>query len=145
MTELASLTFTAIDGINMKLSFDVFKTDRGGLPIVGEPQEEELKTPGVDGRRFRRIYSLQRPFNVQTAMGAASYQDGVDKLQNHIRAKGRMATLALAAGGSNFTNNLVKIIDVTSVVGNGSFISSGTVQPSYVLATWNMVMYGEGL
>jgi hypothetical protein len=127
------------------LTFHTFKSDTGFPVDVNEPIEEELTTFGVDGRRWRRRFKQFRPFVAQTSTGVADYAAGVALARLMIQEKGNTKELSLWAGGTVFTINLAKCMDVQPQVVAGTYIAgvSGSFKAA-VICKWTFVTVRVG-
>lgn len=119
-----------------------FLTEEGFQGEVQQIQEEELTTPGVDGRRFRSIFKQYVPTQADTTIDCATYNDAKAVKKLYEGFVGKNGTLSVTAGGVAYNYRKVHIaaVKASAHVGNvsGSGVSGGNT--AYVDATWSFIL-----
>ena len=105
--------------------------------------EEELRTPGVNGRRFRRLFKQYTPFTARTAFGSDSYATSNGYASDYLSAIGRIAYISTTVGGQSLQYPSVKILGVSPMVGVGSYISQDNTFASLIMADWSLVAFAD--
>jgi hypothetical protein len=111
---------------------------RSDAPVV---VEEELTTPGVDGRRWR-TQSRQFPtITVETVSGCTNFAEAVDKSTAYGKLVGTLVDISITADGVPFVFNKVHVASVVGEPRRGdvSGADAGTPATAYVYSTWTFV------
>lgn len=137
---VATLTIssTTIDGYPLSFSFDTFPCENGYPSGEAEHVEEELTTPGVDGKRWRRIYDQIPQLVVTGAWVSSSTHVLACKTADQMKtAVGREGLLIPLSGGTRFARLLVHVARVRAVVSPGIIIGPGiTTGAAAVVSDW---------
>jgi hypothetical protein len=133
----ASLTLAPPDGY--RFDFDALKTDAGSVFDQLEIQEEDLRTPGVDGERFRTIFKQYRPFQAVACSGAGSIGIAEELKARCLLAKGSRGKLKVQIGNIQL-DIPVKVRDCLPRIGQGPYIGESS-SPAWIITTWTFVHY----
>lgn len=123
-------------------TFSTAKTDKGFVLDQSARDEEELVTPGVDGRRWRSKGLQHDVFTVETVAGTATFNDAIILAKQHRSAKGRNVSLTLDAGnGVTVPFQNIHVKDVTAVPTPGALTGAGVSGGinAHVVTTWTLV------
>lgn len=130
----ASLRMT---GGTETFSFLTFTSDGGFLLDQEMIQEEALETPGVDGRRFRTVFKQHTATTAETVAAYASFGDAVIGANAYRKAKGRLGSVTINAGGRSESFN-IHVVDARPQARPGGCVgaaaSSGNA--AHVICTW---------
>lgn len=132
-------TSTAAAGIP-NFSFDTFPTVDGYPSFQTEIQEEELTSPGIDGKRWRTVFSQYPPVVVDEsnpAWTAVSTHILAANLADLMRqAKGRFGLLTVSTGGTRTVKMNVHVSAVRARVNPGSIVGPSISGSASVFSTW---------
>lgn len=122
-------------------TFVAAKTDQGFILDQASREEEELKTPGVDGRRWRSKGLQHDEFKLTTVSVVSSFTDAVVLAKEHQALKGQNVYLTLDAAGTAvpFRNIHVKGVEPVPTRGEvtGAGVSGGVT--AHVITVWTLV------
>lgn len=123
-------------------SFDTFPTVDGYPSFEPEIVEEEMTSPGIDGKRWRTVFSQYPPVIVDDANPAWT------AVSNHIlaatladtmrKAKGRFGLLTVLSGGTRTIKMNVHISAVRARVNPGVIIGPGISGSASVASSWTL-------
>lgn len=134
---LASMTLSG-----RTVQFLRFLTEEGFQNEQAEINEEELTTPGVDGRRFRTVLRLHEPTAAETTQDCATYNDAKALKKLYQSFRGRNCILNVNAGGISYSYQRVHISAVKAFAHPGKIAGAGASASSaaFVDATWSLVV-----
>jgi hypothetical protein len=120
-------------------------TPDGAPEFAKIQQEEELTTPGVNGRRYRTIFEQYRPFDVECFSDHASFDVALDQQYRAVRLKGRIVDLSWTMAGTTYPGRAIHIAEATARVAPGR--TAGTYSTSgstcVVIATFRLVKMAD--
>lgn len=144
MATVATLTLTAttLDQDVVSFAFETFPSSTGYPSQQNEHQEEELTTPGVNGKRWRTIFDQVPQIVVEEgtpAWSTAASHVAACLLADRMRlAVGRFGELAVTSGGTrtvrfpvHVTSCLPRAVPGVLVTTTASY--GGAVASSWVL------------
>jgi len=136
-----SLIATANDATGGTLAFLTAVAPTGFPLTLFSHQEEELTTPGVDGRRWRTVFDQAAPFTLDTIQDCATYSAAMTLAETYHRTRGRLITLTATIGGTTRTFSRLHILDVTVRATPARTVGSGVLAgaTAAVVATWTLV------
>jgi len=141
---VATLTLrsTTVDSEVMTLNFDTMPTADGFASFEDMHEEEELTSPGIDGKRWRTVYDMIPQVVVDAGNPAftavATHSAACDLADKMRRAKGRFGLLVVVTGGTRTTRLYVHITAVSPRVVPGTIIGPGVSGASSVASAWVM-------
>lgn len=120
--------------------FSVAKLQNGCVPEIAVVEEEELKDPGVDGNRYRRIYRQFPVFTMNTIADWASRAAGDDLTQTYYKLVGQVVSMVITLGGVTKRFSKVKIRNVTPTQVAGQMVGFGaeTASVGVTFAAWEL-------
>lgn len=124
-----------------KFDFLTLRTVDGGF-LFDEPAavEEELTTPGVDGKRWRIESYQHRPVVVETLAALVNFTSAIAQARVYHKAVGRLASVyvGIGSGSEQFTN--VHVLDVRPIPRPGKPVGGGasTDSEAHVIALWTL-------
>ncbi len=137
---VATLTLqtSGIDPSPRSFAFDTFPSSIGYASFQDEHQEEELTSPGVDGKRWRTIFDQKNPIVVDRAWRSCTDHYAATVLADQmIGAKGRHGLLTITSGGTRTVRLHVHITAVKPVVSPGIITGPGiTTGAAAVVSSW---------
>lgn len=125
-----------------QFTFASAQTDKGFVLDQSARDEEELRTPGVDGRRWRSKGLQMDEFHVTTVSEAASFSAAITLAKSLRSAKGRNVYLSLDAGnGVIVPYKDIHVKDCVPVPTAGALTGStvSTNAVAHVVTTWTFV------
>lgn len=123
------------------LSFIIARADGGWPYDQRQVMEEELSSPGVNGRRFRTVFDQFPETTVETLSSVTNYTAAVAEARQHLLCKGRLARLSVVVGGATLTYPKVHILDCAPVARVGSVVAADlTGAGASVACTWRLVL-----
>lgn len=139
MTAIGGITIyspsSSVDFIGMRCP--------NGWPIDQRAiEEEELRSMGVDSRRYRDESYQQLPFQMDTLQDYSAYVTAVIIGRQYRFYKGKICRLTTTINGRAYTWNRMHVIDVSpqclpgTVSGANSLGASGQ---AFVQATWTLI------
>ncbi len=104
--------------------------------------EEELRSPGVDGRRWRTESQQQAIIQMQTVIDLATYDAAIVLARSYRRSKGLVGTLTATIAGTGHIYPKVHIADVMPRVMPGGVFGSGALAGSggWIICDWNLIV-----
>lgn len=141
-TATLTLRSTSVDSEPITITFDTFPSVEGYPSYEGAHEEEELTSPGVDGKRWRTVYD-QIPALVidggNPAFSAvANHSAACDLADKMRRSKGRFGLLVVVSGGTRTIRLNVHITAVLPRVNPGPIVGPGISGNASVASAWVM-------
>ncbi len=144
----ASLTHPSLGA----LSFLVARSASGWPVDQADADEEELRSPGVDGRRWRTTSDQHTQFQISTLIDCTDYKQAITLARKYLACKsGEPVILTATIAGVSYTWRNVHIVNVQPQPEPGTVTGAGTSSntTAHVNATWDMILMdtaatGEG-
>lgn len=137
-----NLKSTTVDSEPSTINFDTFPTVDGYASYEIMHEEEELTSPGIDGRRWRTIYDQTQPLVVDAGnpaiTAASNHSSACDLADKMRRAKGRFGVLVVASGGTRTIRINVHVTAVMPRVNPGPIVGPGISGNASVASAWVM-------
>lgn len=137
---VATLTLrtSGIDPGPLTFAFDTFPSADGYASFQSQHQEEELTSPGVDGKRWRTIFDQIPQLVVEGAWTAVSTHSAACDLADQMRsAMGRQGLLIIVSGGTRSIRLNVHVTAVRPIVNPGVIVGPGvSTGAASVMSTW---------
>jgi len=122
-----------------RFTFLTMRTVEGGF-LLDEPAavEEELTTPGVDGKRWRIESYQHRPVVVETVAAVTDFFSATEQCRQYLKAVGQLAKVTLSDLDLVFDS--VHVLDVRPVPRPGKPVGGGASSDSdaHVVALWTL-------
>jgi hypothetical protein len=136
------MSLASINVSGRSVQFLRFLTEEGFQSEQQEINEEELNTPGVDGRRFRTVFRQFETTTAETTQDCATYNDAKALKKLYQSFRGRNCILQVTAGGVVNVYPRVHISGVKALAHAGKVSGAGASSSSaaYVDATWSLVV-----
>lgn len=131
---------------NSSVEFLIARTQTGWPIDQREIDEEELRSKGVDGRRWRDESYQQMPFDMETVQDYSAYVTGVIYARTYKFLKGKIVKLSVTIDARPYNFNYVHVLGVTPRVVKGQAFGTGALGASggcIVYATWSLVNMGN--
>lgn len=124
-------------------NFLVMSTPTGWPVDQFNAEEEELRSPGVDGKRWRTTSIQHMPITMTTVMDSTTY-NGCILLARFYRLMktGDPVVLAVTLAGTTYRFRNVHIVDVNPQVSAGAVYGAGATASSaaHVICTWQLIL-----
>ncbi len=131
-----------LSGDNNYFTFLCFNDTSGGfLYTTPAPELEELRTPGVDGKRHRTLSYQFGVVTVQTLADCATFSAGITLGNSYRSAVGSFLQLSVSVGaGQNliFKNVYVSGVSPTPRIGQAIGLDASSGNLAHVIANWNL-------
>ena len=128
-------------------NFLTMRTIEGGF-LLDEPAavEEELTTPGVDGKRWRIESYQHRPVVIETVAALTDFYSAVQQARQYHKAVGKLATVNLTSGDEDYVFESVHIVDVRPIPRPGRPVGGGASASSeaHLVALWTLQLTSFG-
>jgi hypothetical protein len=102
------------------LNFIGASSEAGGPNLALAAEEEELTSPGIDGRRYRTTFRQYAPFSVSVISDHATYAEAWNQKWNIELLKGRVADLIWTIAGTVYPVRSLHITDATAAITMGA-------------------------
>lgn len=125
------------------LGFLVMSTPEGWPIDQSSTDEEELRSPGVDGLRWRTTSYQHAPVVMTTLADDTSYATLIGLARKYRKCKnGLPVTVAVTIAGVNYTFKNVHVIDVQPRVSPGGCYGAGAASGSaaHIEAVWSLIL-----
>lgn len=139
---VATLTLrsTTVDPSPVTITFDTFPTVEGYASFEAAHEEEELTSPGIDGKRWRTVYD-QIPQLVVDASAPAwtsssTHSTACDLADKMRKARGRFGMLIVSSGGTRTIRLNVHVTAVAPRVSPGPLVGAGLTGIAAVASAW---------
>lgn len=93
-----TLTTTDLDPSPGVFSFDTFLTPDGWAAYIAQHVQEELTTPGVNGKRWRTVFDQAPQLQARCVSAQADYATAVATAARLRETVGRYANIVLTTG-----------------------------------------------
>lgn len=116
-------------------------TDGGWPTDVPLPLEEELRSPGVDGARYRTLGLQEKVFNLSTIVDATAYALAITTAQSHMQLMdGNPVVWSVTMGGALYRYLNVHVLNVTPKCNAGPVVGANALSNSaaWVLTQWQL-------
>jgi hypothetical protein len=135
---LGTLSMTTGNGAGLVLPFLTFATPTGWLVDQYAVDEEELRSPGVDGRRYRTESQQFPPFTAETIADADSYAAAIARARQYLRTQGGYGDLAVTIDGTEYRIRRVHVLHVAPRCQPGKVVGAGAsaAAAASVLGAW---------
>ena len=133
-----------ISSTGVSIPFLAVQTASGMLEDQLLAQAEELTTPGVNGRRWRTIFSQYPSFAMRTFSEATTYERGValKRAAEGLTQKTVRLTVIISAAAYDYAK--VHVSGVRAIVHPGPIVGSGSsTNAAHVEIEWQLEMTGE--
>ncbi len=130
------------------LSFLVMSTPTGWPIDQFNFEEEELRSPGVDGRRWRSVSVQHAEISMRTIADATTYAACIALARKYRTCQsGDPVTVTVAIAGTTYRFRNVHIIGVSPGVDAGGVFGSGATAGStaHVSCQWQMILMDPAL
>lgn len=131
---------TTVDSEPLSFAFDTFPTPEGYGSFQAMHEEEELTSPGVNGKRWRTVFDQFPPINISTDNPAwtavASHVAACTLADQMRRARGRYGMLVIVSGGTRTLRVLVHVASVAPRAIPGPIIGPGISGSASVASAW---------
>lgn len=136
-----TLLSTSMDSTTKTFSFLTANLPEGFLLAVEAHQEEELISPGVDGRRWRTLYDQFPEFEMATIADFTAYSSAIAEGKLYHQCAGRLANLSLTISGSNYLINRLHIRGCVPRASPGATAGAGVTSgaAAVLFGTWALV------
>ncbi len=125
------------------LSFILMNTPTGWPIDQFNIEEEELMSPGVDGKRWRTVSTQHAPIQLTTLADATTYAACITLAQQYRKAKtGDPVILAVTIAGTTYRCRNVHVVDVSPQVNAGGVFGAGatTGSTAHVMCQWQLIL-----
>lgn len=126
-------------------------TSQTGWPIdVATVVEEELTSPGIDGKRWRTQMHQHTEIQMNTLADATSWDLAKQQAQLYLQAvTGDPVTLTSTIAGTTYRWRNVHILGVQPLVAPGGCFGAGAASGSaaHIIGTWRLILvnpFGTG-
>lgn len=137
---VATLTLrtSGLDPVPLTFNFDTFPSLDGYPSSQDQHQEEELVSPGVDGKRWRTIFDQTPQLQIEGAWVSQLTHIAACTLADQMRsAMGRQGLLTVLSGGTRTVRINVHVTAVRPVVNPGVIVGPGvTTGAASVMSSW---------
>lgn len=115
-----------------------------GWPIdVANAEEEELRSPGVDGRRWRTTSKQETEITMTTIADATTYAAVIALAQTHMRCKtGDPVIVTVTISGKNYRFRNVHVLDVQPQAVPGPAVGANATSGStaHLITAWRLML-----
>ena len=123
------------------LVFLIARTDEGFVADTPFEVPEELTTPGVDGRRWRTLYSQFEAFNLYTVTEASTYAVAVQYRNRAMGMINKLVNITIICDGVTYNFNQAHVNAVNPVAIPGPVVASNSTGGlAHMMAQWNIVL-----
>ncbi len=100
--------------------------------------EEELTSPGVDGRRWRSDSLQHMPIFMQTVIDLASYDEAISIARKYRRCKGLIGNLSISISGTTHVYPKVHIAEAMPrcLPGRVSGAGAAASNAAFIVCDW---------
>lgn len=128
-----------ISYLGSRLSLLVARTERGAPNAIPVTQEEVLATPGVDGKRWRRIFSQYEPTQLYTVSDCANFAYAVSDKALAESYKGKLVRLEVTLSGVTYAFRDAHVEGVLATAFPGPAVGEGASGTAHLVALWNII------
>lgn len=121
------------------LSLLVARTERGAPNALPTVQEEELATPGVDGKRWRVVFRQYEPTELFTVIDCANYEYAVSNKALAESFKGKLVRLQVTLGSVTYSFRDAHVAGVMATAFPGPAVGGGATGNSHLVVQWVIV------
>lgn len=129
-----------IYGNNIQITADAMQSASGFPTIWDEVVEEKLTANGVDGARWRTVFSQFTEDTWTTVEGCASFAAAVERAQTYKALKGQLVRVSAAIGGVSYQWKNVHISGVVPMPTPGPVTGAGVSSGmnAHLRAVWTV-------
>jgi len=122
------------------IEFVIARTEAGFAGEMRQEMSEELVSPGVNGRRWRTVYTQFVPFGMTTISDASTYTVAVALKNRAENFTNKLCNLKLTVDGGSYTWAKVHVNAVRAVAVAGPVVYAGSSTGiAHMACEWNLV------
>ena len=129
----------SISYLGNRLSLLVARTERGAPNAIPVVQEEALATPGVDGKRWRIIFSQYEPTQLYTVSDCATFAYAVSDKALAESFKGKLVRLQVALSGVTYAFRDAHVEGVMATAFPGPAVGEGATGAAHLVVVWSLI------